>query len=232
MRPTTGDSAHSRERGHAEAKVRIRALARRSARESALNCSHHDGEPLRRPGYSGIEPAVAVFGERAGLVEQHDIVPLRALRLVDGQNVAEIELVVTLARGPIQLLDGSGETFRPHRHLDYPLAPVLVGLEPHADDLSAALRALADDPQCAVEQSLAAIVAQADELVSRHGQCIGKAATLPQARVVRAPRGIAAHENLVRVYHARGVQRFAPQHLARAIAPFLQRLTGADHHRY
>src|SRR4029450_2964871 len=159
--------------------------------------------PLRRPGYSGIQPAVAVFGERAGLVEQHDIVPLRALRLVDRQHVAEIELVVTLACGPIQLLDGSGETFRPHRHLDHPLAPTLVGVERHAGYLWAVLRPLVDDPQRAVEQSLATIVAQADELVSRHGHCIGKAATLPQARVVGAPRGIAAHENLVRIYHAR-----------------------------
>src|SRR4029453_7161657 len=99
MRPATGVAklrSFPRKRESRGQSLRPR-FRRGGGEESALKYSHHDGEPLRRPGYSGIKPAVAVFGERAGLVEQHDIVPLRALRLVDRQNVAEIQLVVTLA---------------------------------------------------------------------------------------------------------------------------------------
>src|SRR5215813_7227261 len=64
------------------------------------------------------------------------------------------------------------------------------------------------------EQSLAPVVAQADELVSRHRQCIGKTATLAQARVVGAPRRVAADENLIGADDTRGIQCVAPHHLA------------------
>src|ERR1700686_4703566 len=79
--------------------------------------SNDDRQPLRRAGDAGIEPAVAAVGKREGFVEQHHVVPLRALRLVDGEHVAEIELVVALALQPFDLLDGAGEAFRPYRHL-------------------------------------------------------------------------------------------------------------------
>ena len=75
---------------------------------------HHHRQPFRRSCDAGIEPALAAFGKREALVEQHDVVPLRALRLVHGQHIAVIEFVVGLAALPIDLLDAAGETFRPH----------------------------------------------------------------------------------------------------------------------
>src|SRR5262249_26175439 len=95
------------------------------------------------------------------------------------------------------------------------------GLEPHADNLPSRLRALLHHPEAAIEQSLAPVVAQADELVSRHRQCIGKTATLAQARVVRAPRRVAADENLIGADHARDpMRRAAPPRFRRsALAP-------------
>ena len=58
---------------------------------------HHHRQPLRGARDAGVEPALAALGKREGLVEQHDVVPLRALRLVHGQHIAEVELVVFLA---------------------------------------------------------------------------------------------------------------------------------------
>ena len=43
-----------------------------------------------------VEPALARFLEGPALVEQHDIVPLRALRLVHGQRIAVVEIVEAL----------------------------------------------------------------------------------------------------------------------------------------
>src|ERR1051326_8053588 len=76
---------------------------------------HHHREPSHRAGDAGVEPALARVGEGEGFVEQHHVVPLRALRLVHGEHVAVVELLVALAHGPFHLLDAAGETLRPHR---------------------------------------------------------------------------------------------------------------------
>src|SRR4051812_11317499 len=48
----------------------------------ATKLRHHQCQALRGAGDAGVEPAVAAVGEGEALVEQHDVVPLRALRLV------------------------------------------------------------------------------------------------------------------------------------------------------
>ena len=40
-----------------------------------------------------IEPAIAMLAERIAFIKQHDVIPLRPLRLVDGERVAIVELV-------------------------------------------------------------------------------------------------------------------------------------------
>src|SRR5581483_8981626 len=70
---------------------------------------HHDGELLRCPRDAGVEPALAAVGEGEGFVEQHHVVPLRALRLVHGEHIAVIELVIGLAARPIELLEATGK---------------------------------------------------------------------------------------------------------------------------
>ena len=46
-----------------------------------------------------IEPTIAVLAKGETLVEEDDFVPLRALRFVHGQRIAEIELVGAAAQG-------------------------------------------------------------------------------------------------------------------------------------
>src|SRR5690606_15877474 len=60
----------------------------------------HDREPLRSSGDPGIKPSLACVAEGEAFVEQHHLVPLRALRLVDCERVAEIEIVVAFLRLP------------------------------------------------------------------------------------------------------------------------------------
>src|SRR5208283_2610309 len=48
---------------------------------------HHHRQPLRRARGARIEPALAAVGKRKRLVEQHHVVPLRALRLVHSEHV-------------------------------------------------------------------------------------------------------------------------------------------------
>src|SRR5437588_3671265 len=74
----------------------------------------YQGEPLRRPGNAGIKPALAAVGKCEGFVEQHHVVPLRTLRLVHGEHIAEIELVVALALPPVESLDAAQKALGPH----------------------------------------------------------------------------------------------------------------------
>src|SRR5215204_403208 len=61
--------------------------------QAALAYSHDDRDPLGGAGDGRVKPARPVLAEGEGFVEQHDVVPLRALRLVDGEGVAVGELV-------------------------------------------------------------------------------------------------------------------------------------------
>ena len=127
---------------------------------------HHDTQPLRRPGDPGVEPARAAVPKRKALVEQHDVVPLRALRLVHGQRVAVVELVVGLA-----LLPGESPRCRPRsiRRAPRPSSPCGRLLVRRDAQVTMPDFDCARDhhlPQAAVEQALLAVVAQADELVA------------------------------------------------------------------
>ena len=51
--------------------------------------STHPGQPPRRAGDRRVEPARAVLAEGAGFVEQRHMIPLRPLRLMHGQRVAD-----------------------------------------------------------------------------------------------------------------------------------------------
>ncbi len=82
-------------------------LKRRGQRRPCISPARplaHNGNRLRRPGYRRIEPALAVLAESVAFVEQHDIAPLRPLRLVHGQRIAEVEGVVPPPLRPGDLL--------------------------------------------------------------------------------------------------------------------------------
>src|SRR5262249_49240275 len=168
---------------------------------SSANWLNHYGQPLGRTGDAGVEPALAALRKCERLVEQHHVVPLRALRLVDGEHVAEIKLVVLLAQRPFERLDRTGEAFRPHRHFPQPAADPLLALKTHAQDLPARPRPLLDQPQPAVEQTLAPVVAQADELVTGDRERVVEAAAFAQPRVVGAAGRVAARPPLLSVPH-------------------------------
>src|SRR6266581_8896166 len=78
---------------------------------------HHHAQPLRRAGNAGVEPSRAAVLERKALVEQHHVVPLRALRFVHREHVAVIELVIGFALLPRDGFDGAAETVAAHRNL-------------------------------------------------------------------------------------------------------------------
>src|ERR1700742_646775 len=61
---------------------------------------YHHAEALRRTRDAGIEPSGAAVLEGEAFVEQHHVVPLRSLRLVHGEHVAVVELVIGLALLP------------------------------------------------------------------------------------------------------------------------------------
>src|SRR5437667_9512006 len=76
---------------------------------------HHHAQPLRRAGDAGVEPSRAAVLERKTLVEQHHVVPLRALRFVNREHVTVIELVIGLALLPRDRLDRAPEAVAAHR---------------------------------------------------------------------------------------------------------------------
>src|SRR5882757_547846 len=76
---------------------------------------HHHAQPLRRTRDAGVEPAGAAVLERKAFIEQHHVVPLRALRLVHGQHIAVVELVIRLALFPRDAIDPALEAILAHR---------------------------------------------------------------------------------------------------------------------
>src|SRR5215213_3044090 len=78
--------------------------------------SHHHCQSLGRPGDAGVEPALPALGEHRGFVEQHHVVPLGALRLVHGEDIAVVELIEAFAHRPFETFDAAGEALRPDRN--------------------------------------------------------------------------------------------------------------------
>src|SRR6516225_2782770 len=89
----------------------------RQAKARPGRWSYHHAQPFCRPRDAGIQPARTAVLERKALVEQHDVVPLRALRLVHGQHIAIVELVIGLALLPRDRLDAAFKSVLAHRDL-------------------------------------------------------------------------------------------------------------------
>src|SRR5258708_36079937 len=74
--------------------------------------SHHHCQSLGGPGDAGVEPALPALGKHRGFVEQHHVVPLRALRLGHGEDIAIGELIEAFAHRPIETVNAAGEARR------------------------------------------------------------------------------------------------------------------------
>src|SRR6185437_12834459 len=80
--------------------------------------SPHHGQSLGRPRETGVEPAGPMLPEGEAFVEQHNVVPLRPLRLVDGERVAVVELVRLSPQREAELSLLALEEGFQHRDLD------------------------------------------------------------------------------------------------------------------
>src|SRR5438128_1808285 len=80
----------------------------------------------RRSRCENCSTASATFLERKALVEQHHVVPLRALRLVHGQHVAVVKLVIGFALLPGDAIDPAFEAILAHRDFCHLVAEHLV----------------------------------------------------------------------------------------------------------
>src|ERR1700730_14044130 len=83
---------------------------------------HHHAQPFRGTRDAGVEPSRAAVLERKALVEQHHVVPLRALRFVHREHVAVIELVIGLALLPRDGLDRAAKAVAAERGFCYPVS--------------------------------------------------------------------------------------------------------------
>src|SRR5437764_1397085 len=194
---------------------------------------HHYTQPLCRTRNAGVEPARAAVLECKALVEQHDVVPLRALRFVHREDVAVIEFVIRLALFPRDGLDGAAETVAAHRDLRHLVAKVLIRRKAHRDDarLRARLRARLHPPQPAVEEAFLAVVAQAHQLVTGHRQGILDVLALPHPHLVGAAGVVAPDQHLVGTHHPARIELGARDHFAFAVASDLEPAALADIHR-
>ena len=129
----------------------------------------HDGERFRGARNGSVKPAFTRVAECKTLVEQHDVVPLRTLCLVHGQRIAEIELVIALARRPRDFLLEVFESRFQKLDLGRTAIHVVVFGPDHQVDagLHRLLGRTHHLPERTVEQALGRVVAQADKLVAR-----------------------------------------------------------------
>src|SRR3954449_1704609 len=88
---------------------------------------HHHTQPFRRTRDAGVEPTCTAVLERKTLVEQHHVVPLRALRFMHREHIAIVELVVRPAFFPRDGLDAPTKTVTPDRDFRDLVAEIFVG---------------------------------------------------------------------------------------------------------
>src|SRR5215203_1955009 len=124
---------------------------------------HHHCHPLRRPRQAGVKPAVAVLAEGVRLIEEHDLAPLRALRLVDGERVTIGELVRLAPQDGRDILLPALEKGAQHRDLDRPAAAFFFGRNLQTYEVVAGWAHGPHRPSAAVEEALGLVVAQTDE---------------------------------------------------------------------
>src|SRR5437868_15292859 len=177
--------------------------------EAAL---HHYAQPFRRARDAGVEPACTAVLERKTLVEQHHVVPLRALRFVHGQHIAVVELVIRLALLPWDRLDRTPKTVAADRDFRHFVAEVFIGRQPHDDDLRFRLRARLHPPQTAIEKTFLAVVAQADQLVSGDRQRVLDVLLLPPHHFVGAAGYVPFEQHLAGPHHPVWVKLAALRH--------------------
>ena len=92
-------------------------------------------------------------------------------------------------------------------------------------------RPLLDQPERAVEQAFAAVVAQAHKLVAGERERVIEATPLAQPPIVGAPRGVAADQHLIGVEHALRIKRATRHYLGLAIGARQEAAAFADLHR-
>src|SRR5579883_3645824 len=138
----------------------------------------------------------------------HDVVPLRALRLVHGQRIAVGHALGLLEVLPGKLVLPPDEEVRVHLHLDAPIALGIVRLDHHAHHGGIGLAHLLDPEEATVEDALGVIVAQADQALARLGiaaeaEQVADAVIVGDAGVVLADQDLlgledeGAHDRLV-----------------------------------
>ena len=230
-----GDASHRREpwpRYRLRPFLRDARQGRAPQDEVRVCCTDDDGQPLRRARDPRVEPSRAAVLKGKALVEQHDVVPLRALRLVHGEHIAVVELVIGLALLPRDRLDAALEAFAAHGDFGHLVAELLVRRDAHGDDLRLRLRARLHPPQPAVEQALLAVVAQTDQLVAGDRQGLLDVLLLPDPHVVGAAGVVAPDQHLVGLHHPLRIELLARDHLALAVAADLERAALANVHRH
>ena len=192
---------------------------------------HHNGQALGRASHARIEPALAVFAKGPAFVEQHDMVPLRALRLVHRQGIAEIELVRFAPLRIGQAFLGPLEIGRQHADPDRLSARRLVRGQAHAEARAAQAQRLADVKHRAIEQALGLVVAQADQLFADFRHRALEAEQLAQPLVIGAARLVEADQHLIGAGHQFGVNSVARNHPQRAVIAKTQPFAGPHLHR-
>ncbi|MGY3470159.1 hypothetical protein ACVW0I_007030 [Bradyrhizobium sp. LM6.11] len=135
---------------------------------------------------------------------------------------------------PGDRLDAALEAVGAYRDLRHLVAKILVRRQPHAENARFRARGVArfHAPQAAVEQALLAVVAQAHQLVAGNGEDVLDVLALTHPHIVRAPRVVAADQDLVGGHDAIGIEFFARHHLALAIAADVELTSLADVHRH
>src|SRR3954454_800885 len=113
-------------------RASLSTMNRRSRTDASLRPGmtagplHHHAQPLRCARDAGVEPSRPAVLERKALVEQHHVVPLRALRLVHREHIAEVELVIGLALLPRDRVDAAFEAIMAHRDLGHLVTEIFV----------------------------------------------------------------------------------------------------------
>ena len=135
---------------------------------------------------AGIKPARPVLAEGETFIEQHDVVPLRPLSLVDGQRVAVVELVRLPSQSKAEFPLRPLEERLQYGDLDRRARALVFRAQSHLDEVFFDAAQRLNPPKAAIDEALGAVIPQADQPVPCDGQRLPETLEIPHALIVGA----------------------------------------------
>jgi hypothetical protein len=144
--------------------------------------------------------------EGEAFVKEHHIVPLRPLGLMDGERIAVVELVRLPPQSKAEFALFPLKERLQHRDLDCRTSALVFRAQGHFDEILFDASERLDSPKAAVDETLRAIIPQANQAIPSDRQWLPEALEVPHALIVGPPSAVDPDQHLIGPEDLSGVE--------------------------